>query len=140
LSISLFALFFCTHSSVVSDQEGTSFLFPDAFDRYASVIPQPERCNLISAFHRRLTGNDEDEKLRCATAWSVYEMATSRLFVDPAYIARAEEDGKFAIAFARIESHYFVNAGFFEVDGQLLRDAHLIKDIPGTIVQGRYDM
>lgn len=121
-------------------EEGTSFLFPEAYDRYKSVIPAVEQCNLISAFHRRLTGPDEAEKLKCATAWSVYEMATSRLFVDPSYIARAEDDGKFAIAFARIETHYFVNGGFFECDGQLLRDAHIIKDIPGTIVQGRYDM
>jgi len=65
-------------------------------------------------------------------------MATSRLHVDPAYIAKAENDGKFAIAFARIETHYFVNGGFFECDGQLLRDAHIIKDIPGVIVQGQW--
>jgi hypothetical protein len=90
-------------------QEGTSFVFTDAFDRYKNVIPKVEQCNLISAFHRRLTGNDEDEKLKVATAWSVYEMATSRLEVDPLYIKRAEEDGKFAITFARIETHYFVN-------------------------------
>jgi len=121
-------------------QEGTNWLFTDAFERYKSVIPEVEQCNLISAFHRRLTGNDEEEKLKCATAWSVYELSTSRLEVDPAYIKRAEEDGKFAIAFARIETHYFANGGFFEVEGQLLRDAHIIKDIPGVIVQGRYDM
>jgi len=121
-------------------QEGTNWMFTDAYERYKSVIPEVEQCNLISAFHRRLTGNDEEEKLKCATAWSVYELSTSRLEVDPAYIKRAEEDGKFAIAFARIETHYFANGGFFEVEGQLLRDAHIIKDIPGVIVQGRYDM
>ena len=74
----------------------------------------------------------------CHSFFSVYEMATSRLHVDPAYIAKAENDGKFAIAFARIETHYFVNGGFFECDGQLLRDAHIIKDIPGVIVQGQW--
>ena len=56
----------CSFSAL---QEGTSFMFPDAFDRYKSVIPEVEQCNLISAFHRRLTGNDEAEKLKCATAW-----------------------------------------------------------------------
>ncbi len=44
------------------------------------------------------------------------------------------------MAFARIECHYFVNGGFFEVDGQLLRDVGAIRDIPGVIVQGRYDV
>jgi proline iminopeptidase len=48
----------------------------------------------------------------------------------------------FAEAFARIECHYFVNGGFFEVDGQLLRDIGPVRDagIPGVIVQGRYDV
>jgi proline iminopeptidase len=121
-------------------QEGSSWIFPDAFENYVRPIPEAERGDLITAFHKRLTGENEEEKLKCATAWSVYEMATSRLYVDPSYIERAEADGQFAIAFARIESHYFVNKGFFEVEGQLLRDAHIMKDIPGTIVQGRYDM
>lgn len=94
-------------------QEGTNWIFPDAYERYASVIPKAERGDLITAFHRRLTGKDEAEKLKCAIAWSCYEMATSRLYVDPAYIAQAEEDGPFAIAFARIETHYFVN-GYVE--------------------------
>jgi len=87
-----------------------------------------------------LTGNDEAEKLRAATAWSVWEMVTSRLFVDPKYIARAADDAKFAITFARIECHYFVNGAFFTHENQLLDEATAIKDIPGVIVQGRYDM
>jgi proline iminopeptidase len=115
-------------------------MFPDAWENYIKVIPEAERGDLIKAFHRRLIGDNEEEKLAAATAWSVWEMATSRLFVDPEYIKRAEADGAFALAFARIESHYFNNNGFFEVEGQLLRDAHIIKDIPGVIVQGRYDM
>jgi len=64
-------------------------------------------------------------------------MTTARLYVDPAYIARGED---IADAFARIESHYFVNGGFFEREDQLLEDAHKIKDIPCVIVQGRYDV
>ncbi|MDR3401002.1 MAG: prolyl aminopeptidase, partial [Chthoniobacter sp.] len=121
-------------------QQGTSWMFPDAFENYIKPIPAAERGNLIKAFHRRLTGDNEEEKLAAATAWSVWEMATSRLFVDSDYIKRAEADGEFAITFARIESHYFNNAGWFETEDQLLRDAHLIQDVPGVIVQGRYDM
>jgi len=121
-------------------QEGASLIFPDRWEDYLAPIPPVERGDLIAAYHRRLTGNNEAEKLKCATSWSVWELATSRLFVDPAYIARAADDGKFAIQFARIESHYFVNGGFFKEDGQLLKEAHKIANIPGVIVQGRYDL
>ena len=121
-------------------QEGASFIFPDRWEPYLAAIPEAERADLIAAYHRRLTGSDEAEKLRAAVAWSVWEMSTSRLYVDPAYIARAAEDAQFALTFARIESHYFVNAGFLSSDGQLLTDVHRIADIPGVIVQGRYDL
>jgi len=120
-------------------QEGANFVFADAWEKYLAPIPPAERGDLISAFHRRVTGNNEEEKLKSGRAWTTWEMATSRLYVDPAIIARAEEDD-FAVTFARIESHYFVNAGFFEKDGQLLDEAHKLENIPGTIVQGRYDM
>ena len=120
-------------------QEGASFLFPDYWEPYLQCIPEAERGDLIAAYHKRLTGSDEAEKLKAATAWSVWELSTSRLHVDPAYIARAADDGHFAITFARIEAHYFTNHGFME-DGQLLRDASRIAHIPGVIVQGRYDV
>jgi len=120
-------------------QEGSSWVFPDAWDQYLEPIPEEERGDLMAAYYKRLTGDNEEEKLRCARAWSVWEMSTSRLFVDPAYIARAAEDDLFAVAFARIECHYFVNAGWFK-DGQLIDNAGILKDIPVEIVQGRYDM
>lgn len=68
-------------------------------------------------------------------------MATSRLAIDPAYLARADGAG-FADAFARIESHYFVNKGFFPRDGYLLEKENIdkIRHIPTVIVQGRFDM
>ncbi|CAF1026678.1 unnamed protein product [Adineta steineri] len=121
-------------------QEGASMIFPDAWDKYLELIPVGERGDLISAYHRRLTGSNEEEKLKAATAWSVWELSTSRLYVDPSYIAYATDDAKFAIAFARIEAHYFVNGAFMSDDEQLLKNADKIKDIPGVIVQGRYDI
>lgn len=121
-------------------QSGASYIYPDAFARYVAPIPEVERGDIMSAFHRRLTGDNEEEQLACALSWSVWEMETSKLYVDPKYIARAADDAKFALEFARIECHYFVNAGFFECDGQIIRDAPVLKDVPGTIVQGRYDM
>ncbi|MDQ3288395.1 MAG: prolyl aminopeptidase [Pseudomonadota bacterium] len=120
-------------------QEGASRLFPEAWAQYVGVIPPDERGDMISAFHRRLTSDDEATRLSAARAWSVWEGATSFLHVDPDFVS-GHEDAQFALAFARIENHYFVNKGFFEVDDQLLRDAHRIAAIPGVIVHGRYDV
>ena len=120
-------------------QEGASRLFPDAWEHYLAAIPPVERHDLISAFHRRLTSDDEAVRLAAAKAWSIWEGATSYLHVDPDF-AGSHGDPHFALAFARIENHYFVNGGFFEVEDQLLRDAHRIADIPGVIVHGRYDV
>ncbi len=120
-------------------QEGTSRLFPDAWQHYIEAIPPAERHDLIAAFHRRLTSDDASTQLAAARAWSVWEGATSFLHVDTDFVS-GHEDAKFALAFARIENHYFVNQGFFEVEDQLLRDAQRIADIPGVIVHGRYDV
>lgn len=120
-------------------QEGTSRLFPDAWDKYLAAIPNVEHHDLISAYHRRLTSENEATRLAAARAWSVWEGSTSFLRQDADFID-SHEDAKFALAFARIECHYFVHGGFFEVEDQLLRDAHRLKDIPGVIVHGRYDV
>ncbi|MBS3958401.1 MAG: prolyl aminopeptidase [Xanthomonadaceae bacterium] len=120
-------------------QQGTSRLFPDAWQHYLDGIPAAEHGDLISAYHRRLTHADPAVRLAAARRWSVWEAATSFLRQDPDFMAGHAEEA-FALAFARIESHYFVHGGFFECDGQLLRDAHRIRHIPGTIVHGRYDV
>jgi proline iminopeptidase len=122
-------------------QDGASELFPDAWESYLEAIPVAERGDLMSAYHRRLTSPDHVVRLAAAVAWSTWEAATSRLEPDEAKIAEAAEPA-FAETFARIECHYFVHGGFFEVDGQLLRDIGAIRraGIPGVIVQGRYDV
>ncbi|KAL8286447.1 hypothetical protein RQP46_004464 [Phenoliferia psychrophenolica] len=118
---------------------GTSFLFPEFWEDYLKPIPVEERGDLVKAYYKRLTGDDEQARAEAGQAWSRWEMATSRLHVDPEYIARADEPG-FADAFARIESHYFVNGGFIP-DGELLKQENVdkIRHIPTVIVQGRYD-
>ena len=120
-------------------QDGASRLFPEAWQHYVNAIPEAERGDMISAFHRRLTSDDSATRLAAARAWSVWEGATSFLQADPGFVS-GHEDAAFALAFARIENHYFVNRGFFEVDDQLLRDAPRIAGIPGVIVHGRYDV
>jgi proline iminopeptidase len=120
-------------------QEGASWIFPDAWEHYLEPIPEVERGDLMSAYYRRLTSEDPDVRKRAAQAWSIWEGSTSYLIQDLDHIARAGED-EFAVAFARIECHYFVHGGFFECDGQILRDVDRIRHVPALITQGRYDV
>ncbi|MGH8829724.1 MAG: alpha/beta fold hydrolase, partial [Polaromonas sp.] len=119
-------------------QEGASWLFPDLWEHFLAPIPPAERGDLIAAYRKRLVGPDRAEQLVAARAWSLWEGQTITLLPDAD--ARAKHAGNdFALAFARIENHYFVHAGWLE-EGQLIRDAGKLAGIPGVIVQGRYDI
>ena len=120
-------------------QEGASNIQPEAFDEYLKPIPVSERRDLIAAYHRRLTGSDKEAQLAAAQAWARWEGTTISLLPDPARIAAFGEP-HYALAFARIECHYFQNRGFFDRDDQLLANAHRLTGIPGVIVHGRYDL
>jgi proline iminopeptidase len=120
-------------------QKGADMLYPDAWETYVNAIPEAERGDLMSAFHRRLISDDAKVRTDAARAWSVWEGATSFLMQDPAHIESSGENA-FALAFARIECHYFVHGGFFEHDDQLLRNVDRLRNIPAVIVQGRYDV
>ncbi|NJN29990.1 MAG: prolyl aminopeptidase [Synechococcales cyanobacterium RM1_1_8] len=120
-------------------QEGASYLFPDAWEQYLKPIPLEERSDLVAAYHKRLTSHDPKIRLEAARAWSMWEGSTSKLIPDPSLIAETGQD-EFAVAFARIECHYFINGGFFDQDDQLLRNLGRIRHIPAVIVQGRYDV
>jgi proline iminopeptidase len=120
-------------------QEGANALYPDAWEHYVKVIPDAERDDLLGAFHRRLTSEDETVRLEAARAWSVWEGSTSKLRPDEDFIAHFG-DPRFALAFARIECHYFMNNAFFETDNFLIENVGKIRHIPAVIVQGRYDV
>lgn len=120
-------------------QGGASALFADVWEDYLAPIPEAERGDLLHAYHRRLTGEDAEVRLAAARAWSTWEGKTSMLIPDAGYVAKTSGE-EFALAFARIECHYFVNKGFFERDAQLLEDVGTIRHIPAVIVQGRYDV
>jgi proline iminopeptidase len=120
-------------------QQGADALFPEPWEAFVAPIPPAERHDLLTAYHRRLTGPDAAERLACARAWSQWEGATLSLLPDEKRVGEFGAE-RFALAFARIECHYFVNGGFFREDGQLLADAHRLKAIPGVIIQGRYDV
>jgi proline iminopeptidase len=120
-------------------QDGANRIFPDAWEKFIEPIPLVERHDLMSAYHRRLTGHDESIQLMCAQRWSAWEMSTSRLLVDHELLKRAETDS-WALQFAKIEAHYFVNGGFFRNDMHIFEDIEKIQHIPATIIQGRYDI
>jgi len=119
-------------------QFGVSEMFPDKWERFCAPIPVAERANMVAAYRKRLTGADKSAQIAAAVAWSTWEGQTITLLPEPETSDKFGED-EFALAFARIENHYFTHGGWFE-DGQLLRDAGKLADIPGVIVHGRYDM
>jgi proline iminopeptidase len=119
-------------------QFGVSEMFPDKWERFIAPIPENERHEMMTAYRRRLTSSDREVQIAAARAWSLWEGETITLLPEPSTSDKFGEDD-FALAFARIENHYFVHAGWMD-EGQLLRDAHRLADIPGTIVHGRYDM
>jgi len=120
-------------------QDGASMLAPDAWERFVAVIPQAERGDMMGAYHRRLTDPDRRVQARAAAAWSQWEGDTISLKGPEARPAKFNEED-FAVAFARIECHYFVNKGFFGDDGWILNNIDKIRDISGWIVQGRFDI
>ena len=119
-------------------QSGLDALFPDIHEQFLAPIPADERGDMLGAYHRRLTGEDRAVALECAKAWSVWEGSTITLLPDEKLMSEFAGDD-FALALARIESHYFINKAFFESDGWILDNLAPIRHIPGAIVQGRYD-
>lgn len=118
---------------------GAGRLFPEAWEGFCAPLAGAGAGeHPVDAYHRLLHSTDPDVALNAAIAWSTWEGATSSLLPNPDRVAETAEP-RFALAFARIENHYFHHRGFFD-EGALLRDAHLLRDIPGVIVQGRYDV
>ncbi|MCI4658016.1 prolyl aminopeptidase [Cryobacterium zhongshanensis] len=117
---------------------GAAAIYPDLWEGFLAPVPVEERGKLIEAYGRLLHDPDRYVRERAGVAWSTWESSTITLLQQPATIARFTEPD-FAVAFARIENHYFRNLGWFE-PGQLIRDAGRLSEIPGVIVQGRYDM
>jgi proline iminopeptidase len=119
-------------------QQGASWFFPEKWQPFRGAIPSSERAEMMSAYHRRLTSTSDAVRLPAARAWSLWEGETITLLPN-ADFSTAHAQDHFALAFARIENHYFVHGGWLD-EGQLLRDANRLRGTPGVIIQGRYDM
>ncbi len=119
-------------------QQGASRLFPEYWEQYLAPVPEAERDDMVSAYYRLLTSDDELTRLKAARAWSLWEGHTISLLpckeTEQSFAA-----AKFALAMARIECHYFINNSFLE-DNQILNNIDKIAHIPAIIVHGRYDV
>ena len=121
-------------------QEGASNIFPEAWEKFLEPIDISQRDDLMSAYHEIFKSDNIEKKLNAAIAWSRWEGSTSSLSYNPD-MADSFSDPRFALAFALIENHYFVNKGFLEHENQLIESGiDIIRNIPTIIVQGRYDI
>ncbi len=116
---------------------GAARFFPKEWHDFTKLLPVEERDDVIKNYGKRLFGKHDVDRIKFARAWTGWETALASI---ESHLSSNAAPAAYACAFARIENHYFSNRGFLEVDGQIMRDMHIIKDIPGTIVQGRYDM
>lgn len=119
-------------------QAGASRLFPDYWEDYLAPIAEDERHDLLTAYYKRLTGNDQIAQMHCAKAWSTWEGRTATLRPNAQVVERFCEAQR-ALSIARIECHYFTHNAFLEPN-QLIRDMSKIAHLPGVIVHGRYDV
>ena len=118
-------------------QDGASHLYPDYWQDFLEPIPEPERGDLLQAYHRRLTGDDEVARMAAAKAWSVWEGRCATLQGRQEVVEHFAQPHT-ALSLARIEAHYFVNHSFLEAN-QILANIDRLQGIPGVIVHGRYD-
>lgn len=140
LALILRGIFLCRPSEIEwFYQDGASHIFPDIWDEYLKPVPKTEQNNLVQAYYKLLTDTNYKVRLEAAKAWSKWEAATSRLIVSKEAIEEFDNPD-YAISFASIECHYFINNSFFDTDNWILENAHKIRHIPGFIVQGRYDV
>lgn len=116
---------------------GAAQFWPETWARFQELIPVDERGDMIAAYHKRLFSGNKSEEVTFAKAWSTWENALASVRSTG---KGGDSPAEYARAFARLENHYFMNGGFLDYDGQILDQIGRLKDIPGTIVQGRYDM
>jgi len=122
-------------------QDGASRIFPEAWEGFLNPIKEEDRDNLMDAYYKIFTGDDDKKKMEAAVAWSKWEGSVSTLSHKPDMISSYSES-EFALAFALIENHYFINKGFLKDGNQLISSSSIdqIRHIPAKIIQGRYDI
>ena len=120
-------------------QDGASRIFPEAWSGFLDIIDEDKRDNLMSSYREIFKSDEKERRLKAAIAWSKWEAATSSLAYKPSLVEEFSNP-EFALAFALIENHYFVNKGWFKTENQIIENIDIIRSIPAVIVQGRYDV
>ena len=118
--------------------KGASEMFPEAHEKFLKPLNTKERDDIIPSYYKKLTSKKNEIKLPAAKAWAIWEGSISKLLPGE-NVEKEYGDAVFALSFARIECHYFVNNCFLP-QNYILNLADKIKDIPTLIVQGRYDV
>lgn len=139
LGLILRGIFLCTRREIHwFYQDGASRIFPDYWEDFLRLIPEAERGDLVRAYYKRLTGDDEVARMAAAKAWSVWEGRAATLRLSKPVVDHFSSPST-ALSLARIECHYFMHDSFLDPN-QILRNASRLADIPAIIVHGRYDM
>jgi proline iminopeptidase len=115
---------------------GTKTFFPENWRRFVDYLPEAERGDLLAAYHRRLMDPSPAVHMPAAVMWKSYETACTTLRSTG---AQALEASPYTLAMSRIMAHYLIHRAFLE-EGALIEGAERLRHVPGTIIQGRYDM
>jgi proline iminopeptidase len=118
--------------------QGANNVLPELWPSFLEPVPLEERGSLIQAYSRLLNDPDPAVHGPAAVAWATWEASAITLLPRPELVA-SFANPEYALAFARIENHYFVNHGWM-TEGQLIANVDAIRGIPGVIIQGRYDL
>jgi proline iminopeptidase len=140
LGLVLRGIFLCRPEEIrwFYEEGGASWILPEKWQRYAAAIPENERGNMMEAYWRRLTDDDEAVRVAAAVAWGAWEGGALTLAESPDTEASFAAPSV-AVSLARIEAHYFRHGAWLE-PGQLLRNIDKIRHIPATLIHGRYDI
>jgi len=138
LALILRGIFLCRRSEIAWFLYGLRDIFPEAWEKFSGFLPPEERRDLLRNYHHRLIDPDPAVHMPAARTWSIYEGSCSTLRPSAETVEYFAGD-VVALGLARMEAHYFVN-DIFLPENSLLANAHRLQDIPGVIVQGRYDM
>ncbi|WP_461480576.1 prolyl aminopeptidase [Porticoccus sp.] len=139
LGIILRGVFLCRQQDIDwFYQDGASHVYPDYWQDFVLPIPAAERGDMLAAYHRRLTGNNEIERMAAAKAWSIWEGRCASLHPNQELVEYLGSPHT-ALAMARIEAHYFAHGAFLE-ENEIIANVERLRGIPAVIVHGRYDM
>ena len=130
-------------SQFACGNNGASWFYPDFYKELVDLLPEVQRDDVLRNYYRVIVGDDKVEALKYSKMWLKYEMLCTKLITSKEeieeYINNPLNNEKI-LAKARIETHYFVNGCFFNSNSQLISDAYKIRDIPTSIINGRYDL